>query len=383
MIDSGAEVGVTPRSLVTGESVECGEVHISEVHGKTSVHQSTIVTYELGGLGCAKLAVIDEREKDDIISIIFFDVLNEEEVKSFSRAISESKSDSAREVVEAKVKVVTKSQARIEKELEKCDDLVVEDLRCVVEGEESVPEVFGVEKEHSVEGEEVEPMQKSLSECVVEGNDEVSSEPKELDRIVGNDSEKEMCRLASEIGLIRSGSCVSEFREAVMKDESLVERPLLSEPFESCAIDIVGLLPKAKEGMRFIFTYICMASTSKWPEAMPLRTVTSKNVAEALMLIFSRTSIPEVILTDQGSQFESKLMSDLCACLGINKIRTSPYHPQTNGCIERMHCTFKSILAKCEKVKLDWASQVPYVLFVLRQLPHQLSWFMAGEYAPH
>ncbi len=72
-------------------------------------------------------------------------------------------------------------------------------------------------------------------------------------------------------------------------------------------------------------------------------------------------------------------MSDLCACLGINKIRTSPYHPQTNGCIERMHRTFKSILAKCEKAKLDWASQVPYVLFVLRQLPHLDSSFSPIE----
>ncbi len=119
---------------MTGESVECGEVHISDVHGKTSMHQSTIVTYELGGLRCAKLAVIDEREGDDVISIIPFDVLNEEEVKAFSCAISESKSDSASEVVEAEVKVVTRSQAQIEKELEKCnDDVVVEVLWCVVD----------------------------------------------------------------------------------------------------------------------------------------------------------------------------------------------------------------------------------------------------------
>ena len=60
LIDSGAEVGVIPRSLVTKDSGEYGEVHICDVHGKTSVHQSTIVVFELGGLRCVKLAVIDE-----------------------------------------------------------------------------------------------------------------------------------------------------------------------------------------------------------------------------------------------------------------------------------------------------------------------------------
>ncbi len=80
-------MGVIPRSLVSSDSAECGDVHISDVHGKTSVHQSTIVTYELGGLRRVKLSVIDERSEDDVISIIPFDVTDSEEVKAFRRAV--------------------------------------------------------------------------------------------------------------------------------------------------------------------------------------------------------------------------------------------------------------------------------------------------------
>ncbi len=119
--------------------------------------------------------------------------------------------------------------------------------------------------------------------------------------------------------------------------------PILSEPFEQVAIDLVGPFPKAKEGYMYLLTYMYMAT--RWPEAIPLRKVTAKSVAEALWSIFSRTSIPEVLLSDQGPQFESRLLKELCTLVGVQKVRSSPYHPQTNRQVERMHRTFKAVLS--------------------------------------
>ena len=68
-------------------------------------------------------------------------------------------------------------------------------------------------------------------------------------------------------------------------------------------------------------------------------------------------------------------MRQLCEWLGIQKVRTSPYHPETNGAVERMHGTLKAILGKCVREKVDWVSQVSFVLFVLRQMPHADSGF--------
>ncbi len=118
---------------------------------------------------------------------------------------------------------------------------------------------------------------------------------------------------------------------------------------------------------------MCLAT--RWPEAVPLRTVTANAVAEGLWSIFARTSIPERILTDQGSQFCSRLARELCELLHVEKVQTSPYHPQTNGAVERMHGTFKSILGKCVVGGQDWVGQVTYVPFVLRQMPHADSGF--------
>ncbi len=106
----------------------------------------------------------------------------------------------------------------------------------------------------------------------------------------------------------------------------MVERPILAEPFESVAIDLVGPLPKGKGGNRYILTYICLAT--RWPEAEPLRSITAKAVMDGLWSIFSRTSVPERILTDQGSQFCGKVMTQLCEHLGIEKYERPPTTPR-------------------------------------------------------
>ncbi len=147
-----------------------------------------------------------------------------------------------------------------------------------------------------------------------------------------------------------------------------IERPVLAEPFESVAVDLVGPLPKGKGGCRYILTYVCLAT--KWPEAVALRSITAKSVMEGLWSIFSRTSIPERVLSDQGGQFCGKVMGQLGEWLGIDKVRTSPYHPETNGAVERMHGTMKGILGKCISDGLDWVEQLSFVMYVLRQMPH-------------
>ena len=65
----------------------------------------------------------------------------------------------------------------------------------------------------------------------------------------------------------------------------------------------------------------------------------AKAVAQGMIEIFSRTGIPLQLLTDQGAQFVRSLVSKLCRDLSIDKIKTTPYHPECNGVVERMHGT--------------------------------------------
>ena len=126
--------------------------------------------------------------------------------------------------------------------------------------------------------------------------------------------------------------------------------PVISTSFERIAIDIVGPLSKSSEGHRFILTMIDYASG--FPEAIPLKGINSVEIAEAMIQIFSRVGIPKQIVSDGGKQFTRELMEELYRLIGIKPIFTTPYHPQTNGKVERMHLILKTTLKKLCNLKV-------------------------------
>ena len=86
---------------------------------------------------------------------------------------------------------------------------------------------------------------------------------------------------------------------------------------------------------------VCDYAT-RWPEAVPFKSIDAGHVAEELMVLFSRVEVPKEILTDQGNNFTSQLLKEVYRLLSIKPIRTSPYHPQTDGLVERFNQTLKA-----------------------------------------
>ena len=71
---------------------------------------------------------------------------------------------------------------------------------------------------------------------------------------------------------------------------------------------------------------------------------------------FSVFGFPRRLMSDQASEFTGQVILELCDLLGITKIRTSPYHPQTNGAIKRVHQTLRRMIAKMDPEKrAKWA----------------------------
>ena len=129
----------------------------------------------------------------------------------------------------------------------------------------------------------------------------------------------------------------------------MIKREILSVPFEKVCLDIVGSLPNTRGGFRYILTYIDVAT--RWPEAVALRSTTSKVVADALIPIFARNGIPRCVLTGNGSNINSSILVQLCEALSIDKLNTTPYRPQSNGILERFHGTLVPMLKKAIKIK--------------------------------
>ena len=108
-----------------------------------------------------------------------------------------------------------------------------------------------------------------------------------------------------------------------------IPQPVVTEPFRHVAMDIVGPLPRTKSGNRYILV-MCDYAT-RYPEAVPVKAIDAEHIAEELVKIFARVGIPEESLTDQGSNFTLQLLAEIYQLLHVHPIRTTPYHPQTDG----------------------------------------------------
>ncbi|XP_071949807.1 uncharacterized protein [Antedon mediterranea] len=155
--------------------------------------------------------------------------------------------------------------------------------------------------------------------------------------------------------------------------------PLIEAPFERIAVDIVGPIhPISKNRNRYILTIIDFAT--RYPEAIALPSIEAERVAEGLVKVFSRIGIPKEMLTDQGSQFTSEVMKQVCKLLSIKQMMTSPYHPACNGLVERFNGTLKQMLKRmCAERPSDWDRYIDPLLFAIRESPQESLGFSPFE----
>lgn len=142
-------------------------------------------------------------------------------------------------------------------------------------------------------------------------------------------------------------------------------------PLERVQMDVLGSLPPTFSGNRYLLVIVdCF---TKWVEAFPLKNIRTKSVAEIFVSQFiSRHGVPSEIHTDQGKNFESKLFSELTELLGIKKTRITPFHPQSDGQVERQHQTISNYLSKfISENQRDWDRWIPMFLLAYRSSKHE------------
>jgi Integrase core domain/Integrase zinc binding domain len=111
-----------------------------------------------------------------------------------------------------------------------------------------------------------------------------------------------------------------------------------NEPPEFVAIDILGPLPKTVHGNRFLL--VILDRFSKLTRTIPMRTTTSLAVSKAFCTHWCFAyGPPTFLLSDNGTQFTAKFFIELCRELGIAKVFTTAYSPQTNGQVDRFNRT--------------------------------------------
>lgn len=99
--------------------------------------------------------------------------------------------------------------------------------------------------------------------------------------------------------------------------------------------------------------------------AMPMKGYTADETACNLLSIISLLGPPKCILSDQGSNFMSLVLSLHYSRFAISRIRTSPYHPETNRKLERFHSSLKAALRRAVSSQKDWPSVLDVVCSLL------------------
>ena len=142
--------------------------------------------------------------------------------------------------------------------------------------------------------------------------------------------------------------------------------PAFDEPFSRIIIDCVGPLPKTKAGHEYLLTIMC--ASTRFPEAIPLRNIKTKNIVMALVKFFTFVGLPKSVQSDQGSNFMSGIFQQVMHELGITQFKSSPYHPESQGALERFHQTLKNMIRSyCFDTEKDWDEGIHLLLFAVRE----------------
>ena len=140
--------------------------------------------------------------------------------------------------------------------------------------------------------------------------------------------------------------------------------PVPPKRFHHWNIDLVTM--PTSNGFKYLFTAV--DRLSRWPVAVPICDISTQSVVDAFAYgIVSVFGVPESITTDNGSQFTSAMWKQLMDIWGIRSHFTTPYHPESNGLVERFHRRLKeSLNTLATEEPEQWFWKLPCSLLAIR-----------------
>ena len=142
--------------------------------------------------------------------------------------------------------------------------------------------------------------------------------------------------------------------------------------FHTVAADIMGPVTREKAtGAKYVLALTDYFT--KYVVTVPLVQTEAKDVAKTIVENWIlQFEVPDVLHTDQGKNFGREIVAEMCKLLKIDKSRTSPYHPEGNGQVERFNRCMADVLSKyCAECPGDWDELLPYITFAYSTSVHK------------
>jgi transposase InsO family protein len=150
-------------------------------------------------------------------------------------------------------------------------------------------------------------------------------------------------------------------------------------PFSIIGMDFCGPFPESPQGNKYILVITDLFT--RFVTAIPLPKNTAELTALALFRhIFCRFGVCSTLITDQGTHFNNNLMRALTHLIGFNHILSTPYHPQTNGVVERFNASMVVQIAKLQqKHHNNWDDYLDAIVFAYNTSQHRSTKFSPFE----
>ena len=146
---------------------------------------------------------------------------------------------------------------------------------------------------------------------------------------------------------------------------------ITTRPWEMVAVDILKV-PPSGTGKQYIL--VVQDYFSKWPFAFAMTDQKADRIVQLLKdNVFAPVGPPTKLHSDQGRNFESRILSDLCAAFGAKKSHTTPYHPMGDGLVERMNRSLLNLLRAYTDNTHDWEEHLQLLLFFYRTSKHSVT----------
>ena len=214
----------------------------------------------------------------------------------------------------------------------------------------------------------LEPLEHSVLEVSLEGSDSLIVEVAMPDPL----EHSGVGRAADVVSELLVPEPLEHLVLVVEVGDGLVDTMTVLDPLKhSGAMDLLDMSVTTAKGNRYVLVMVdCF---SRWTEACPLPDKTALAVADAVFQhIVCRFGMPMVIHSDQGREFENKVMHELCLLCGSHKTRTTPYHPESDGLVERFNRTLLMMLAMfAGENRDDWDDLLPAVMMAYRSSVHE------------
>lgn len=161
-------------------------------------------------------------------------------------------------------------------------------------------------------------------------------------------------------------------------DEIPLQLQVYLEPFEKWALDFIGPMNPPSKGKKCIL--VCTDYVTKWVEAKALVRAIEQTVVNFLFEeIFLRYGVPREIVTDQGTQFTSRLVQEITKKYQIKHRRSMPYHPQAKSQVESTNKTLEGIMTKTVAAnRKNWADKLNETLWAYR-----ITWKNTTGFSPY